>query len=62
MLSVLKRTDSMRRFIRAPCADPESFVRGGLTLTFSVFKLDEWREDPNTTLSGSCKIYVKKYG
>ena len=33
------------------CADPESFIRGGPTLTFFfVFVLgDEGREDPNTT-------------
>ena len=36
------------------CADPESFVRGGPTLTmfFFVFLGDEGREDPSTTLSG----------
>ena len=36
-----------------PCADPESFVRGGPTLTkfdFHLF-LDEGREDPNTTIN-----------
>ena len=37
------------------CADPESFVRGGPTLTFFlfVFLFDEGREDPNTTISGA---------
>ena len=38
-----------------PCADPESFVRGGPTLTTffcSSFLGDEEREDPNTTKSG----------
>ena len=38
------------------CADPESFVRGGSTLTtfFSfLFYFDEGRKDPNTTISGS---------
>ena len=51
------------------CADPESFVRGGPTLTcfflffvvlffflgggFVFFVLfDEWRKDPDTTISG----------
>ena len=48
------------------CADPESFVRGGLTLTtffflfffslffsfFSFFSLMRGRKDPNTTISG----------
>ena len=40
------------------CADPESFVRGGPTLTFFFFLLfffflvDESREDPSTTISG----------
>ena len=37
-------------FVKSLCADPESFVRGGPTLTF--FLVDEGREDPNTTLSG----------
>ena len=32
------------------CADPESFVRGGPTLT--TFLIDEGRDDPNTTLIG----------
>ena len=38
------------------CADRESFVRGGLTLTgfLCLFLLvDEGREDSNTTISGS---------
>ena len=38
-----------------PCADPESFVRGGPTMTtsFLFFVLvDEGREDLNTTISG----------
>ena len=36
-----------------PCADPESFVRGGPTLTTVFFFLvDEERDDPNTTISG----------
>ena len=36
------------------CADPESFVRGGPTLTFfsSFLLIDEGREDPSTTISG----------
>ena len=36
------------------CADPESIVRGGPTLTrfFFFFLVDEGREDPNTTISG----------
>ena len=40
------------------CADPESFVRGGPTLTFFFFfffffffLVDEGRKDPNTTIS-----------
>ena len=33
------------------CADPESFVRGGPTLTL-FFLVDEERKDPNTTISG----------
>ena len=38
------------------CADQESFVRGGPTLTtffFLSFLGDEGRKDPNTTISGS---------
>ena len=38
------------------CADPESFSRGGLTLTsfffFFFFFFYEGRKDPNTTISG----------
>ena len=33
-----------------PCADPESYARGGPTLTF--FLVDEGREDQNTTIGG----------
>ena len=33
-----------------PCRDPESYVRGGPTLTF--FLVDEGREDQNTTKGG----------
>ena len=33
-----------------PCADPESYVRGGPTLTF--FVVDEGREDQNITIGG----------
>ena len=33
------------------CADPESFVRGGPTLTTFFQLFDEGREDPNTTIS-----------
>ena len=32
--------------------DPESFVRGGTTLTTVCFLVDEGMEDPNTTISG----------
>ena len=32
-----------------PCADPESYVRGGPTL---IFLVDEGREDQNTTIGG----------
>ena len=34
----------------ASCADPESFVRGGPTLT--MFLVNKGRKDPNTTISG----------
>ena len=37
---------------REPCADPESFVRGGPTLTTFFFNLMGWREDRNATTSG----------
>ena len=32
-----------------PCADPESYVRGGPTL---IFLVDEGREDQNTNIGG----------
>ena len=32
------------------CADPDSFVRGGPTLT--IFLVDKGREDPNTAIRG----------
>ena len=35
----------------AACADPESFVKDGPTLSF-FFKFDEERKDTNTTISG----------
>ena len=35
-----------------PCEDPESFVRGGPTLTAFFFQFDEGRMDPNTTIRG----------
>ena len=35
------------------CADPESFVRGGPTLTRCFFLVDEGREGPSTTISVS---------
>ena len=34
-----------------PCADPESYVRGGPTSTLT-FLVDEGREDQNTTIGG----------
>ena len=41
---------------RDPCADPESFIRGGPTLTtfffIFIFLFDEGRENPGTTISG----------
>ena len=36
--------------IQLACADPETFVRGGPTLT--TFLVDERRDDPNITKSG----------
>ena len=42
------------------CADPESFVRGGPTLT-AFFSVDEGREYPNTTKSGAIIGPVAKY-
>ena len=42
-------------------ADPERFVRGGPTLTtLFVFLVDEWREDPKTTLSGPSSACQQK--
>ena len=38
-------------FCALTCADPDSFARGGPTLTM-IFLVDEWRKDPSTTLSG----------
>ena len=41
--------------IAIACAGPESFVRGGPTLTrffCCCFLVDEGRKDPNTTISG----------
>ena len=34
------------------CVDPESYVRGGPTLTLTFFLVDEGREDQNTTIGG----------
>ena len=40
--------------VLVPCAEPDSFARGGPTLTtfFFSFLVDEGRKDPNTTISG----------
>ena len=38
----------------ATCADPESFVRGGPTLTF--FLVYEGREDPSTIIRGPSSV------
>ena len=51
-----KRDDSFQlpkdeKQVPISCADPESFVRGGPTLTTFFFKFDEGRKDPNTTIS-----------
>ena len=35
----------------SPCGDPESFVKGGPTLT-TFLLVDNGREDPSTTISG----------
>ena len=37
--------------LHIPCGDPESFVRGGPTLTVFFFYIDEGMEDLNTTIS-----------
>ena len=34
-----------------PCADPESFVRGGPKFDNHFFLVDEGREDPSTTIN-----------
>ena len=45
---------SQLEFQHVTYVNPESFVRGVPTLTFFVvFLVDEGREDPNTTLSGT---------
>ena len=41
--------NSMLAYSKYTCADPESFVRGGPTLT-TFFKFDEGRDDPNTII------------
>ena len=46
-----QRTAPRGRDIEHPCADPETFVRGGPTLT--SFLVDEKRDDPNTTKNGT---------
>ena len=37
--------------LKDSCTDPESFVKGGPTLTVFFFSLVDGREDPNTTKS-----------
>ena len=56
MLQITEITRHCKMFVSAQictyktCADPESIVRGGPTLT--TFLVDEGREDPNATTSG----------
>ena len=42
------------------CADTESFVRGGPTMTRLFVLLDERREDPNTTKYGQSSARQRK--
>ena len=42
--------DYLHLYHQDTCADPDSFVRGGPTLT--IVLVDEGREDPNTSISG----------
>ena len=46
----MKSLDKQRLCVLSSCGDPESFVRGGTTLT--TFFIDEEREDLNITMSG----------
>ena len=48
-----------------PCADPESFVRGGQTqktffflFFFLLLLVEESREDPNITISGPSSTHM----
>ena len=54
LLSVFFVSSSRCNEYDLPCADPESFVRGGPTLT--TFLVDEGREDQSTTISGSLLV------
>ena len=44
------RTTKVQNSLRISCADPESFFRGGQTLTTFFVLVDDGREDPNTTI------------
>ena len=56
LLQMVTRSESFSLLSILTCVDPESFVRGGPTLTtffFSfLFLVDEGRVYPNTTKSG----------
>ena len=43
---------------KRPCAGPESFVRGGPTLT-TFFLVDEGRENPHSNISGLSSVHQR---
>ena len=48
-----KLKSSLGGLIHVPCADPESFVRGGPNLiSFFLFLVNEGIDDPNITIDG----------
>ena len=44
------RTTKVQNSLHILCSDPESFFRGGPTLTTFFVLVDDGREDPNTTI------------
>ena len=64
MVSVPNRWDKSVAILGfISCADPESFVSGGPTSAtfFSVFLVDEGREDPNTTISEPSSAHQRTF-
>ena len=50
---ITKHIQNVRTIWTVQCADQESFVNGGSTLTFFFFLVDEGKEHLNTTESGA---------